>query len=107
MTWPKLPSAHYPDPRPLTPEELQTLADQLPLAWEDNPGVRLLWRRLQMEWTRVWRQIRASPESTAHLNNLLGQLAALEFALQLPETLLDEAHALEDAGSARAQSHGE
>lgn len=106
MTWPKPFSALLPDPRSLHPEELQTLADHLPLAWEDNPAVRVMWRRIQMEWTKVQRQILASPESTAHLNNLLGQLVALEFVLQLPGSLLDEAHAL-DGSLTRAQSDGE
>lgn len=104
MTWPKPFTQLSPDPRPLSPAELRAVEDHLELAWEDNPAVRVLWRRLQMEQTKVWRQILASPESTARLNNLLGQLQALELVLGLPAELLDEARSLADPS---AQSSGE
>lgn len=95
MTWPRSPSEQPPSLRHLHPQEMEQVLDNLEAAWQDHPGLQVLWLRLQMEWRETLRQmLQASPASIGHLPSLQGRLAALEWVLQLPRTLLEEARAL-------------
>jgi hypothetical protein len=88
--WRLRPLLHQPS-LDLTPQEVQQVQDRLDSLLEEDPLVRLIFRRVQGLWAREVSRLQGSEESTERLNLWRGRLQAFSEVWGIPDDLFKEA----------------